>query len=177
MRALRKKEIEHMVYAFAETARLCKEAGVDGVEVHAVHEGYLMDQFTTPYTNQRTDEYGGSFENRYRFATDVVKAIKAKCGKEYPVSLRYSVVSKTIGFGVGAIPGEDYVEAGRDMAESEKAAKYLQDAGYDMLNADNGTYDAWYWAHPLHTCPRTATWTTWPTSASLWTSRWSAPDA
>ena len=71
-----------------------------------------------------------------------VKAIKAKCGKEYPVSLRYSVVSKTIGFGVGAIPGEDYVEAGRDMAESEKAAKYLQDAGYDMLNADNGTYAA-----------------------------------
>ena len=154
VRALRKKEIEHMVYAFAETARLCKEAGVDGVEVHAVHEGYLMDQFTTPYTNQRTDEYGGSFENRYRFATDVVKAIKAKCGKEYPVSLRYSVVSKTIGFGVGAMPGEDYVEAGRDMAESEKAAKYLQDAGYDMLNADNGTYDAWYWAHPPAYMPK-----------------------
>ena len=45
-------------------------------------------------------------------------------------------------------PGEDYVEVGRNMEESEKAAKYLQDMGYDMLNADNGTYDSWYWAHP-----------------------------
>ena len=70
------------------------------------------------------------------------------------MSLRYSVVSKTIGFGVGAMPGEDYVEAGRDLAESEKAAKYLQDAGYDMLNADNGTYDAWYWAHPPAYMPK-----------------------
>lgn len=52
------------------------------------------------------------------------------------------------GFRKGALPGEDYVEAGRDMAESERAAKYLQDAGYDCLNCDNGTYDAWYWAHP-----------------------------
>ncbi|NLC78673.1 MAG: 2-enoate reductase, partial [Ruminococcaceae bacterium] len=145
-RALTVKEIEHMVYAFAETARLCKEAGVDGVEVHAVHEGYLLDQFTLQYTNKRTDEYGGSFENRYRFPTDVVKAIKASCGENFPVSLRYSVVSKTKGFCEGAVPGEKYDEVGRDMVESERAAKYLQDAGYDMLNADNGTYDAWYWA-------------------------------
>ena len=147
-RALTVKEIKQMIYAFAQTAGLCREAGVDGVEVHAVHEGYLLDQFTLPYTNKRTDEYGGSFENRYRFAVEVVKAIKAECGDDYPVSLRYSVVSKTKDFCVGAMPGEEYVEAGRDMAESEKAAKYLQDAGYDMLNADNGTYDAWYWAHP-----------------------------
>ncbi len=147
-RALTVKEIKKMIYAFAETARLCKEADVDGVEVHAVHEGYLLDQFTTLYTNKRTDEYGGSFENRYRFPVEIVKAIKAACGEDYPVSLRYSVVSKTKGFGVGAIPGEEYTEVGRDMEESEKAAKYLQDAGYDMLNADNGTYDAWYWAHP-----------------------------
>ncbi len=147
-RALTVKEIEDMVDAFAKTAKLCKEAGVDGVEVHAVHEGYLLDQFTLPYTNHRTDQYGGSFENRYRFAVDIVKAIKASCGEDYPVSLRYSVESKTKDFQVGAVPGEEYVEVGRDMAESEIAAKYLQDAGYDMLNADNGTYDAWYWAHP-----------------------------
>ncbi len=147
-RALTKKEIDDMVYAFAQTAKLCKEAGVDGVEVHAVHEGYLLDQFTYGYTNHRTDEYGGSFENRYRFPVDIVKAIKAECGEDYPVSLRYSVESKTIGFGEGALPGEKYKEVGRAMKESEKAAKYLQDAGYDMLNADNGTYDAWYWAHP-----------------------------
>ena len=147
-RALKVKEIEAIIDAFAKTAALCKEAGVDGVEVHAVHEGYLLDQFTLKYTNKRTDQYGGSFENRYRFPVEVVKAIKEKCGQDYPVSLRYSVLSKVKDFCVGAVPGEEYVEIGRDMEESEKAAKYLQDAGYDMLNADNGTYDSWYWAHP-----------------------------
>ncbi len=147
-RALTLKEIEEIIDAFAKTAELCKWAGVDGVEVHAVHEGYLLDQFTHEYTNNRTDQYGGSFENRYRFATDIVKAIKAKCGEDYPVSLRYSVKSYVKDFCKGALPGEEFTEIGRDMAESEKAAKYLQDAGYDMLSADNGTYDSWYWAHP-----------------------------
>lgn len=148
VRAITKKEIKKLIDAFAKTSKMCKEAGVDGVEVHAVHEGYLLDQFTTKYTNHRTDEYGGSFENRYRFAVEVVKAIKKACGDDYPVSLRYSVVSKTKDFCKGAMPGEDYKEVGRDMEESLKAAKYLQDAGYDMFDADNGTYDAWYWAHP-----------------------------
>ena len=147
-RALTIKEINKFIMAFAKTAKLCKDAGVDGVEIHAVHEGYLLDQFTLKYCNQRTDEYGGSFENRYRFPVEIVKAIKEECGKDFPVSLRYSVVSKTKGFGEGALPGEKYTEVGRDMKESEKAAKYFEDAGYDMLNCDNGTYDAWYWAHP-----------------------------
>lgn len=147
-RALTIKEINKIVDAFAKTAKMCKDAGVDGVEIHAVHEGYLIDQFTTAYTNHRTDEYGGSFENRFRFPVEIVKAIKNACGKDYPVSVRYSVESKTKGFCEGAMPGEKYKEVGRTLEESEKAAKYLQDAGYDMLNADNGTYDAWYWAHP-----------------------------
>ena len=147
-REMKVKEITEIVDAFAKTALKCKEAGVDGVEVHAVHEGYLLDQFTTEYTNKRTDEYGGSFENRYRFATDIVKAIKESCGKEFPVSLRYSVTSKVKDFCVGAVPDEEFTEMGRSMEESEKAAKYLEEAGYDMLNADNGTYDSWYWAHP-----------------------------
>ena len=142
------EEIHQLIDAFAQSAKLLKDAGVDGVEVHAVHEGYLLDQFTLLYVNKRTDEYGGSFENRYRFAVEIVQAIKKACGKDFPVSLRYSVISKTKGFRQGALPGEDYVEVGRDMAESERAAKYLQDAGYDCLNCDNGTYDAWYWAHP-----------------------------
>ena len=143
-----KKQIHEIIEAFAKTAKLCKDAGVDGVEVHAVHEGYLLDQFTMEWTNKRTDEYGGSFENRYRFPVEVVQAIKAACGEDFPVSLRYSVQSKVKDFCVGAVPGEEYTEVGRNMEESEKAAKYLQDAGYDMLNADNGTYDSWYWAHP-----------------------------
>ena len=145
---LSKHHIHEIIEAFAKTAKLCKEAGVDGVEVHAVHEGYLLDQFAIEFFNKRTDEYGGSFENRYRFAAEIVKAIKEACGSDYPVSLRYSVESKLKGFCYGAMPGEKYIEVGRNMEESEKAAKYLQDAGYDMLNADNGTYDSWYWAHP-----------------------------
>lgn len=147
-RELTKKEIEFFIQAFAKSAKLCKDAGVDGVEIHAVHEGYLLDQFTLKYVNKREDEYGGSLENRYRFAIEIVKAIKKVCGDDFPVSLRYSIVSKTKGFREGALPGEEYVEAGRDFEESIKAAKLLQEAGYDMLNCDNGTYDAWYWAHP-----------------------------
>ena len=142
------EEIREFVEAFAKTARQLQKAGVDGVEIHAVHEGYLLDQFTLKYVNRRTDRYGGSFENRYRFPVEIVQAIKAACGKDFPVSLRYSVVSKTKGFRQGALPGEEFTEAGRDMEESQRAAKYLQDAGYDMLNCDNGTYDAWYWSHP-----------------------------
>jgi len=142
------EQIHELIEAFAKTAKLCKDAGVDGVEVHAVHEGYLLDQFTMEWTNHRTDEYGGSFENRYRLPVEIVKAIKEACGEDFPVSLRYSVESKVKGFREGAVPGEVYKEAGRCMEESERAAKYLQDAGYDMLNADNGTYDSWYWSHP-----------------------------
>ena len=143
-----KEQIHEIIEAFAKTAKLCKEAGVDGVEVHAVHEGYLLDQFAIEFFNKRTDEYGGTFENRYRFAAEIVQAIKASCGEDFPVSLRYSVESKLKAFQKGILPGEDARELGRDRAESERAARYLQDAGYDMLNADNGTYDSWYWAHP-----------------------------
>lgn len=147
-REITKKEIKDIIDSFVKSAVLLKDAGVDGVEIHAVHEGYLLDQFTLGYVNKRTDEYGGSFENRYRFAVEIVQGIKKACGKDFPVSLRYSIVSKTKDFRKGALPGEDYKEVGRDLEESEKAIKYLTDAGYDMFNCDNGTYDAWYWAHP-----------------------------
>ena len=148
------KEIHDQVDAFAKTAKKLMDAGVDGVEIHAVHEGYLLDQFTISNMNYRTDEYGGSFENRYRFPVEIVQAIKAACGNDFPVSLRYSVVSKTKDWGKGAMPYEtDFKEFGRDMEESERAIKYLSDAGYDMFNCDNGTYDAWYWAHPPQYMP------------------------
>ena len=148
------KEIHDQVEAFAKTSKKLMDAGVDGVEIHAVHEGYLLDQFTISNMNYRTDEYGGSFENRFRFPVEIVQAIKAACGDDFPVSLRYSVVSKTKDWGKGAMPYEkDFKEFGRDMEESEKAIKYLADAGYDMFNCDNGTYDAWYWAHPPQYMP------------------------
>ena len=148
------EEIHEMVDAFGKTAKLLREAGVDGVEIHAVHEGYLLDQFTIANWNHRTDEYGVSFENRFRFPVEIVQSIKRQAGADFPVSLRYSVVSKTKAWGKGAMPYEtDFEEFGRDMAESEKAIKYLGDAGYDMFNCDNGTYDAWYWAHPPQYMP------------------------
>ena len=113
-----------------------------------MHEGYLLDQFSMANMNHRTDEYGGSLENRLRFATDIIRAIKALCGKDYPVSVRYSVASKIRGFNQAALPGEAYTEFGRSMEESPAAARILQEAGADMLNADNGSYDSWFWAHP-----------------------------
>ena len=122
-REMTREEIHEFVEAFAKSAKLLQDAGVDGVEIHAVHEGYLLDQFTLKYVNHRTDEYGGSFENRYRFAVEIVQAIKKVCGEDFPVSLRYSVLSKTKGFRKGALPGEQFTEVGRDMEESEKAVK------------------------------------------------------
>ena len=147
------EEIHEMVEAFGKTAKKLRNAGVDGVEIHAVHEGYLLDQFTIANWNYRKDEYGGSFENRFRFPVEIVQCIHKYAGDDFPVSLRYSVVSKTKGWYKGAMPGEDFVEFGRDMAESEKAVKYLEEAGYAMFNCDNGTYDAWYWAHPPQYMP------------------------
>lgn len=146
---LAKEDIKEIIYALAETAYLCKENGVDGIEIHALHEGYLLDQFSTPYTNHRTDEYGGSLENRLRFACEIVKAIKARCGEDYPVILRYSVTSKVKGFNEGIIPQDNIsTEIGRTLEESEKAIKILEEAGYDAFDCDNGTYDSWYHAHP-----------------------------
>ena len=147
------EEIHTMVDAFGKTAKKLRDAGVDGVEIHAVHEGYLLDQFTIANWNSRTDQYGGSFENRFRFPVEIVQSIKRQAGADFPVSLRYSVVSKTKSWFHGAMPGEEFEEFGRDMPESEKAVKYLEEAGYDFFNCDNGTYDAWYWAHPPQYMP------------------------
>ena len=147
------EEIQEMVWHFGATAKKLREAGVDGVEIHAVHEGYNLDQFAIANMNFRNDQYGGSLENRLRFATEIVQSIKQQAGADFPVSLRYSVVSKTKGWRKGAMPGEDFEEFGRDMAESEKVVQILEKAGYDFLNCDNGTYDAWYWAHPPQYLP------------------------
>lgn len=130
------------------SAKMAKDAGMDGVEIHAVHEGYLLDQFAIKNMNYRTDEYGGPLENRMRLACEIIRGIKELCGKDFPVTVRYSVVSKMKGFNNAALPGEEYEEFGRDYEESIIVAKMLEDAGCDAFNADNGSYDSWYWAHP-----------------------------
>ncbi len=141
-------EVKTYIRKFADSAEIAKKAGFDGIEIHAVHEGYLLDQFAISMFNQRTDEYGGSLENRLRFATDIVKAIKERCGANYPVSLRYSIKSFIKDWKSGGLPGEDFVEKGRDIPEGIEAAKLLEAAGYDAFNGDVGSYDSWYWSHP-----------------------------
>lgn len=147
-REMTKEEIRERVEAFGKLAKMCKDAGIDGVEVHAVHEGYLLDQFAISAMITRTDEYGGSLENRLRFTCEIIQEIKRVCGKDYPVTVRYSVASRMKGWNQGALPGEDYKEFGRSLEESPKAAQILEAAGCDALNADNGTYDSWYYPHP-----------------------------
>lgn len=147
-RAMTTEEVETLVRAFGEAAAFFKKCGVDGVEIHAVHEGYLLDQFTMECFNHRTDKYGGSFENRYRFAVEIVQTIKARCGARFPVSLRYTAKHYMKGLLDGAVEGEEFVEMGRDMPEAIEAAKYLEKAGYDALNVDLGCYDAHFWNHP-----------------------------
>ncbi len=145
-----KKEIKELVIAFGKSAKVCKDAGYDGIEIHAVHEGYLLDQFTISFYNQRTDEYGGSLENRFRIIREIHDEIRKTCGNDFPISVRYSSKSMMKGFGKGILPQEIYLakEAGRDLDEGLRGAKLLEEMGFDSLNVDAGTYDSWYWNHP-----------------------------
>lgn len=147
-REMTHEEIQTLIANFVKAAVIAKGAGFDGIEIHAVHEGYLLDQFGLSFFNQRTDEYGGSLENRLRIATQIVQGIKQACGKDFPVGLRFSPKSFLKGYAQGAVPGEEFEEKGRDYEEGIEAAKLLVAAGYDELNVDAGTYDSWYWNHP-----------------------------
>lgn len=147
-RPLSTDEIGSIVRSFGEGAYNAKRAGFDGVQIHAVHEGYLLDQFAIAMFNRREDEYGGSLENRLRFAREVVEEIKKRCGSDFPVTLRYSVKSMIKDWREGALPGESFQEMGRDTDEGIEAAKLLVSYGYDALDTDVGTYDAWWWSHP-----------------------------
>ena len=147
-RPLTVEEIHSIVKKFGDGAYNAKRAGFDGVQIHAVHEGYLIDQFAISLFNNRTDEYGGSLENRLRFAKEIVEEIKSRCGQDFPVTLRYSPKSMMKDWRVGALPGEEFQEVGRDLDEGVEAAKLLVEYGYDALDVDVGTYDAWWWNHP-----------------------------
>jgi len=142
------EEIKSIVEKFGDGAYNAKRAGFDGVQIHAVHEGYLIDQFAIELFNHRTDEYGGSLENRLRFAREIVEEIKMRCGTNFPVTLRYSPKSFIKELRDGALPGEEFEEKGRDLPEGIEAAKLLVNYGYDALDIDVGSYDSWWWSHP-----------------------------
>ncbi|URZ14498.1 FAD-dependent oxidoreductase [Clostridium felsineum] len=147
-RELTVDEIKAIVKKFGDGAYNAKRAGFDGVQIHAVHEGYLIDQFAISLFNHRTDEYGGSLENRLRFAKEIVEEIKNRCGEDFPVTLRYSPKSFIKDLRDGALPGEEFTEKGRDLDEGVEAAKLLVAYGYDALDTDVGSYDSWWWSHP-----------------------------
>jgi len=147
-RELTTAEVETLVKKAAESAAIAKMAGFDGVEIHAVHEGYLLDQFTIAMFNRRTDKYGSDMMGRLRLPIEVVKAIKKVNGEQFPVILRFSIKSYIKDWNQGGLDGEDFVEKGRDVQEGLTIAPILEKAGYDAFDADAGSYDAWYWAHP-----------------------------
>jgi 2,4-dienoyl-CoA reductase-like NADH-dependent reductase (Old Yellow Enzyme family)/thioredoxin reductase len=128
-RALAPEEIQALVGDFAGAAVRAKEAGFDGVEIHAAH-GYLINQFLSPYSNRRTDEYGGSLFNRSRLLLEILAEIKARLSETYPVSCRISA--------------EEFVSDGLTLAESRTLARWLQNAGLDVLSVSGGVYESAY---------------------------------
>lgn len=147
-REMTTEEVERLVKAFGEAAKVAVKAGFDGIEIHAMHEGYLIDQFTIAMFNRRTDKYGGNLRERLTLPIEIVKEIKNKAGADFPVQLRFSIKSFIKDWRQGGLPAEEFKEVGRDIEEGLEAARILEEAGYDAFNADAGSYDAWYWAHP-----------------------------
>lgn len=146
-RALKTEEVEKMVQCFGEAAEIAAIAGMDGIELHG-HEGYIFDQFTTAIWNRRTDKYGGDLRGRLTFPIEVLKEIKKRLGEDYPVQYRVGLKHYIKGPNSGALKGEEFVEAGRDIEEGLEMVRILEEAGFDALHVDAGCYDSWYWAHP-----------------------------
>lgn len=146
-RALETDEVDSILAAFGDAAVIMAAAGVDGIELHG-HEGYLFDQFTTAIWNQRTDKYGGDLRGRLTLPIEVLNIIKKRAGADFPVQYRFGLKHYIKGLNSGALPGESYQEAGRDIEEGLEMARLLEAAGFDALHVDAGCYDSWYWAHP-----------------------------
>ncbi len=125
------EEIKDMQNRFIDAAVRAEKAGYDGVELHGAH-GYLIGQFLSPYSNLRTDEYGGSLENRCRFAVEIIEGIRAKL-PNYPISIRLSVSEflKAIG----------KMEPCLEVEETVEIAKILEKAGVDIINISSGLYE------------------------------------
>jgi len=137
-------QIKQKIYCVVEAAELMKRAGFAGVEIHALHWGYLLDQLAMSITNHREDEYGDSLENRMRACKEIAEGIKQVCGSEYPISMRLGLKSYIKGFNQSSLDGSE--EAGRTLEEGIKIAKMLEEYGYDVLNVDVGMYDSFYHA-------------------------------
>lgn len=148
---LTREEIEQKIDEEIKTAKFVKECGFDGVEVHAMHWGYLLDQFAQPFTNHRTDEYGGDLDGRLLVCRKIVEGIKRECGADFPVSIRMGLKWWMEDFNKPSLFGEK--EVGRTVEDAVEIAKKLESYGYDMLNCNSGTYDSFYYACPPYYQP------------------------
>lgn len=119
------EEIKKIITEFGDCALRAEKAGFDGIEVHGAH-GYLISQFMSSYTNKRTDEYGGSLQNRIRFAVEVVKDIRSKVSNEFIVGYRISA--------------DEYVTGGRNIGDTMTIVPYLEEAGIDYIHVSAGVY-------------------------------------
>jgi NADPH2 dehydrogenase len=120
---LAREDIKALVNSFKEAARRTKEAGFDGVEIHSAH-GYLLNQFYSPLSNKRTDEYGGDIYGRIRVHLEVIKAVREVVGEDYPILLR-----------LGAC---DYMEGGSTVEDAVNAVKEFEKAGIDIIDISGG---------------------------------------
>lgn len=122
-REMSRKEIGDIVHAFKEAGRRVKEAGFDAVEIHSAH-GYLLNQFLSPLTNKRTDEYGGNISNRIRIHLQVIEAVRSTVGPDFPIQVR-----------LGA---SDFTEGGTTIEDSKIAARAFEKAGVDIIHISGG---------------------------------------
>ena len=129
-RPLRADEIAAVVQDFAAAAERARDVGFDGVQIHAAH-GYLLNQFLTPHTNRRTDNYGGSLDNRMRLLTEITGAIRHRVGDDYPVLLKIN--------GTDALP----LRRATATADYVRIARALQDEGVDAVEVSRGHYESW----------------------------------
>ncbi len=147
-RALTTEECYGLINAQLDSASAAVMAGADGIVVGGPYGGYFTDQFATPLFNKRDDEFGFAQGGQFRIATDVIKGLKEKFGKDYPVVVRLCVRHMMKDVGVAPLPGEDFKEVGRDVDVSIELAKALEAAGADALLLASGSYDSFYWLYP-----------------------------
>ena len=145
-------QIKSKIESVVKASKIAKDSGFSGVEVHSIHWGYLLDQFALSMMNHRTDEYGGSLENRLRAAKEILEGIKQECGSDFPVSMRLGLKTFVKGFEQASLTGEE--EIGRTLEEGVEIAKLLESYGYDCLNVDTGIYDSFYYACPPMYMPK-----------------------
>lgn len=148
---LTKEEIELKIEQEIKCAKFAKDLGFDGVEVHAMHWGYLLDQFAQPLTNKRTDEYGGDLDGRLLICKKMIDGIRAECGPDFPVSIRMGLKWWMKDFNKPSLWGDE--EVGRSIEDAIEIAKKLEEYGYDMLDCNSGTYDSFYYSCPPYYQP------------------------